>query len=334
MRRPTRPMGPFRPCLSRSVPARSLPWRGIFIATGLALAGCPGADATHGDPHPREDGDPPQRPPGLSCRSGRDCPAAQDCVAGVCHHAETSRAGEILAVGASNQMEAGDLKGALTSFEEARQAFERVEAPVPAPILCGAAVAALRLADDEATREEAAQAADRCFRGSLPGDPLRAEVQGRIAQLRFDGIDLKLFDQEEAAAMFFVEEPSRPTADAIQVSLDLPASTSTGFDALQEALLSEKARVEIRSCFVADWERSHDRSITADLVLRFRTRLRDMGDYDAYAAEVSVTEAEEGSQLFATCLSKGLTEALQPGPRVGRVVSAWQEAFLVQASVP
>lgn len=231
-------------------------------------------------------------------------------------------------------MAAGDYVGALHTFEEALAAFTEADVPMPPQVACGAAVAALRLTEDEASRERAALAADRCFRNSPPGFLMREEVQSRVAMFRFDGIDLTLFDAPEPPQAFFVEEPTRPTADAIQISIDLPASTVTGFEELQEALLGEPARVTISSCFVKDWERHHERSVTAALVLRFRTRLKDMGDYDVFAPEIAVTAGTEAPGPFEACLAEGLTDTLQPGPRVGRTVTAWQEAFNVQTSVP
>lgn len=307
----------------------------LAASIGLLLSGCDGTqlggDATNAPTHRTGTA---VAVAGASCSDHSGCGENQTCAAGVCRHVSTSIEGEVLAVGAQNQMAAGDHQGALNTFGQARQAFEAKGAPLPPAVACGAAVVALRVVEDEASREVAALEADRCFRNSLPGAPLREAVQAGIAKLRFDGIDLALFDAAEASTKFFVEEPSRPTADAIQVSIDLPASDVTGFSEIQEALVGEKARVAISACFVADWEQRHERSVTAAMVLRFRTKLRDMGSYDTFAPEVSVVTEGEAPPPFATCLEKALTESLQPGPRIGRVVGAWQEGFVVSASVP
>jgi hypothetical protein len=231
-------------------------------------------------------------------------------------------------------MEAGDYDGALETFGEAMAAFETADAPVPPHVACGAALAALRMrgASDEAAREIAAKQADRCFRSSLPGDPLRVQVQAAVARMRFDGIDLRLFDQPSPPERFFTLEPTRPTADAIDLTLDLPDSEERGFELLRESLLSEEARHAIGSCFVQDWEQRHERSVEADLVLKYATQLRDMGDYDLFVPQVEITTPGESQAGFGPCLARSLSEVLRPGPR-GAGVMSWQESFSVRASV-
>ena len=270
---------------------------------------------------------------GSTCHSRDDCLSEQVCVQNVCRHHDTSQAGEVLAVGARKQMEAGDYSGALTSFGEAITEFEAASAPLPPEVACGAALAALKGANEQESRERAASAAYRCFRNSLSGDPLRVEVQIALARLRFDGLDLRLFDASEPPPSFFTQPPSRPTADAIQIQLDLPESGAPGFAQLRDELLEEEAQRATSDCFVQDWERRHQRSVEASLVLRFANRLRDMGDYDLYLPEVEVSHTGTNPEPFAVCLSRALTDALAPGPRVGRSVAAWQEAFIVAASV-
>lgn len=273
-------------------------------------------------------------PAGSTCQSREDCMSDQACVDGSCRYRVTSRAGEVLAVGAKGQMEAGDYDGALATFEEAVAAFEAQNAPIPPDVACGAAIAALEAADDERTRERAAQNADRCFRNSLPGDRGRARVQEALARLRFDGLDLTLFDRESAPAEFFTREPTRPTADAIQVSIDLPESEERGFTQLREGLLGAPAREAIGACFVADWESRHERSVDANLVLEFASHLRDMGDYDLFEAVVEVSAASQTASPFETCLSERLTTVLSADRRSTGGVSAWQEAFRIEVRLP
>ncbi len=304
----------------------------LALLPALGLSGCPQPAVYAGAP-----GGPDEAldvPAGSSCTDRSGCGLEQLCVERRCVYEVTSRAGEVLSVSARNQMDAGDFDGALTTYREAARAFEAKEAPLPAPVACGGALAALEVAESAPSREEAAREAYRCFRNSLPGEPLRDEVQARLARLRFDGLDLTHFDADEPPDRFFTRDPSRPSADAIQMSLDLPESDKTGFEQLRESLLADDARRAIGQCFASQWEATHTRSAEASLLLRFQSRLRDMGSYDVYSPTVSVEAPEEaGETPFGGCLAEALTEALAPGPRVGRTVSEWQEGFTVNARV-
>ena len=95
--------------------------------------------------------------------------------------------GEVLAVGAKGQMEAGDYDGALATFEEAVAAFEAQNAPIPPDVACGAAIAALEAADDARTRERAAQkrggnAIAVTLDEGLAGGTDDAELAARLAE--------------------------------------------------------------------------------------------------------------------------------------------------------
>ena len=309
---------------------------GVLVALALTtVVSCEPPTSSDFSVSPSSSGDGRSLPPaaGSTCQSRDDCPSEQVCVRSTCRHRDTSQAGEVLAVGASKQMEAGDYLGALATFGEAIEEFEAVSAPLSPEVACGAALAALKGANEEDRRERAAREAYRCFRNSLSGDPMRVEVQIALARLRFDGLDLRLFDASEVPPSFFTQAPSRPTADAIQIQLDLPDSGAPGFSQLRDKLLQEDAQRATSDCFVQDWERRHQRSVEAPLVLRFTNRLRDMGDYDLYVPEVEVSHTGTNPDSFSVCVSRALTDALSPGPRVGRSVSAWQEAFTVGASV-
>jgi hypothetical protein len=305
----------------------------------LASAACNQASQASLEPSEGERGQSPTprgapTPAGSTCQSRDDCMSDQACVDGSCRYRITSRAGEVLAVGARGQMEAGDYDGALATFEEAVAAFQAQNAPLPPEVACGAAIAALEAAEDERTRERAAQNADRCFRNSLPGDRDRARVQAALARLRFDGLELTLFDRESAPAEFFTREPTRPTADAIQVSIDLPESEQRGFAQLREGLLAAPTREAIGACFVADWESRHERSVTASLVLEFASHMRDMGDYDLFEAVVAVSPASQPPSAFETCLAERMSAVLSADPRSSGGVTAWQEAFRVEVRLP
>lgn len=298
----------------------SLPACGQQAAAGGGPAGAEASDDARGDV-----------PAGSTCTGRDDCPRGQACVGGTCRYADTSTSGEILAAAARAQVEAGDVVGAVRTYAQAIEAFGEAEAPLPPEVACGAAAAALRVASDPPSRETAAIYADRCFRGSLPGDPHREEVQRSLARLRFDGLDVALFDRREPAERFFTKPQSRPTTDAIEIALSIPDRDHSGYATVTESLRSEEARQAIADCFLQDWELHHRRSAEASLVIEFDTRLRSMGDYDVFQAEVEVKTTSEAEQGFEPCVAAALTEAVQPGPRMPYPVRSWQESFEVAA---
>lgn len=298
----------------------------------------PGADDGFNVAAPADEGPPP--PAGGTC-SGR-CPAGQLCVEGSCRYRAPSAAGEILAAGAAGQLAVGDVAGALSSYDRAIEAYQAANAPVPPEVLCGAAKAALRVATPQEgqgsleSREAGATRADACFRGSLPGAPLRLEVQGMISRLRFDGLDMNAFDQGQPATEFFTLEPTRPTLDAIEVALSIGNSDERGFEELTEALRSETAHHAIATCFVAEWERSHERQGRADLLMRYQTRLRDMGDYDIYQPEVEIIAGSGDGEAgpFAACLAENLGTTLTEGlTNLRGSTSHWEEPFEISVRV-
>jgi hypothetical protein len=270
-------------------------------------------------------------PDGTSCAGRGDCTTDQLCVRNVCTYRLTSASGEVLAAAARAQVEAGDLEGALRTFDQAIEAFEAAEAPVPSRLTCGVAAAALRAARTPEARELAAKAADRCFRKSLPGVPERLEVQTALARLRYDGLAIARFDRPEPADQFFSAPPTRPTVDAIDIAIDMAQQQDQpGYPELRVALQGEPARRAIADCFVQDWELRHERQASASLTLKLTTRLRDMGDYDAYEGTVEVTKTTAAEEGFEACLAGALTGVLGTGPRMSRVV-AWQAPFEVAA---
>ncbi len=300
--------------------------RAALLAAVLA-AGC--GNQVNGQAPAQETIDEGPPPPAGSTCTDR-CPHGQLCVEGHCRYRQSSTAGEIQAAGAAAQLAVGDAAGALASYELALEAFAAAEVAVPPEVLCGAAKAALRVATNQETKEAAARRADACFRGSLPGDPLRVEVEAMISRLRFDGLDMGAFDRAEPADAFFTQAPSRPTLDAVEVALSIGDSEERGFTELSERLLGESAHHAIAGCFVEEWERTHERQQHANLLLKFQTHLRDMGDYDLYTPEVEVVagsgEGESEADAFATCLAEHLATAVGADLSSFRgSVSAWEE---------
>lgn len=273
-----------------------------------------------------------RRPPtGTSCSGRDDCPSDQVCVESVCHYRETSVAGEILAAAAAAQVEAGDWQGATRAYDDAITAFGT--RPVPPDVLCGSAVLLLRTSADAEGRERGARRADQCFRASPPGYAPREEVARALSRLRFEGLDAALFDRIDPAETFFTGEASRPTLDALTINVVIPADVENapGLDAVRTTMTEEAARRAIGECFEQDWETRHERTAHANLLLRYATRLRDMGDYDTYEPELTferTTVAEDG---FEPCLAGALTNVV-PTPRSGRVV-AWQTSIEIDARV-
>jgi hypothetical protein len=254
-------------------------------------------------------------PAGTSCGGRGDCASDQVCVDGTCRHRETSVAGEILAAAADAQVEAGDWEGALHTYDEALAAWDAAHAPVPSDVLCHSASVILRTAATPEARERGATRADRCFRSSLPGDPLRDDVARALARLRFEGLDAALFDRSSPVDHFFTLEASRPTLDALAIDVVLPEGDESGLVQLREALGLEAARHAVGDCFEADWEVRRARDATASLVVHYQTRLVDMGTWDDYESELTFaprTVAEEG---FEPCVARALAGVVALPPR-------------------
>lgn len=316
-----------------------------MLASVAALSGCnrrgslldspppTGSDATRAArPAGAGPRSPSARPPaGTSCMGREDCPSDQVCVESICRFRETSVAGEILASAARAQVEAGDWEGAIRTYDQAIEHFDTAHAPVPPDILCGSASLILRTAADTDARERGARRADACFRASLPGAPEREEVRRAVARLRFEGLDTALFDRTEPAERFFTQEPSRPTVDALAIDVELPESEDAGVAQVREQLAAEPARRAIAECFVQDWELRHERSASASLVVRYSTRLHDMGTYDVYEPTISVEKTTVAEDGFEPCVAHALSSVMT-APRAGRVV-AWQTSMSITARV-
>ncbi|NCQ59817.1 MAG: hypothetical protein GW913_03995 [Myxococcales bacterium] len=296
----------------------------------------PGTDAAAGSPPPGHDTlngaapsyAPTGMPSGTSCAGRSDCAGEQVCVSGVCRFRHVSVKGEILTTAARAQLDTGDVSGAVRTYDQVLEAYESQEAPVPAEVLCGAAGAALRAAETPEEREVAARRADACFRGSLPGDESRMVVQRAVSRLRYDGLDLSLFDQDQPASHFFTEDPSRPTVDAVEIALELPDRDMAGYEPVRTTLQSEDATRAIAGCFIRDWESRHERSASAPLTIDLTSHLRDMGDYDVYTGQVTLTPTGGAEGGFVGCLAEALTALFENGPRLARSIS-WREEIEV-----
>ncbi len=230
------------------------------------------------------------------------------------------------------QATAGDPNGAFRSYEAAFAVYEASDIPIPPDVACGAARNAMRNVEGDDARERAASFADRCFRNSLPGDPLRREVLEGLSKLRYDGLALASFDAPESPDAFFTDQPSRPTVDAVEIELGVPDRDVGGYRQVIERLESEDAVRAIADCFIQAWELRHERQESASLVLSFRTRLRDMGDYDVYVGTIELNQNGLEQEGFEPCVSQSLLSVLEPAPRLSRNVS-WQEPVSIEASL-
>jgi hypothetical protein len=300
-----------------------------LVSIGLAL-GCPQG------PFPLE-GAPDDEPSeamaaGATCAGTPDCPSDQVCVSKRCQYQHTSVAGEVLASAGAAQLEAGDFPGAVRTFDEAIDAFSQAEAPVPPVVLCSAAIAAMQEGSSPDARERAARRADACLRGSLPGDTKRAKVLEALTRLRYEGLDPRLFDQPEPAERFFTKEPSRPTVDAIDITFQFPETDERGFTEVLQVLKGEEARRAISDCFIQDWDLRHERRVSAALLLKFRSTMRDMGTYDVFRPEAEVTQTTLAQDGFEPCVAGALTAMLPDAlpQNLGRRVQ-WQQPFEITA---
>ena len=276
-----------------------------------------------------------RRPPsGATCTGRGDCTSDQICVQGACVYRASSVSGEILASAAAAQEATGDWEAAIETYNAAFARFREDHAPVPPAIGCRAAVLTLRNARDADAREQGARQADLCFRSTVAGHPARTPVMRALSRLRYEGLDMAAFDRSEPAAQFFTEEASRPTVDVVRTEVQMPdlESESRSHTAIRELLLGEDGVRTIADCFVQDWETRHEAEAEAELVLRYTTRLRDMGSYDVYAPEIAVegtTGTEEG---FEACLVRGLPDLFDPNNRSIRS-EPWNQAVRFTATI-
>ncbi|MFW5876954.1 MAG: hypothetical protein ACOCXM_09470 [Myxococcota bacterium] len=304
----------------------------MLASLGWLLVGCPqGPFQPEGDD---ESGDAPAQEvvAGATCSGLSDCPEGQICVGKRCRYTNTSVAGEMLSAAAAAQLDAGDFGGAVRTFDEGIEAYQQASAPVPPEILCGAAVAALQEGGGQDARERAATRADACLRGSLPGDPRRAEVLEGLTRLRYEGLEPTLFDEAEPAQRFFTKEPSRPTVDAIDVRVQLPDVDEKGMEEIREAIHGEAARRAIADCFVQDWDLRHERRVQAPLILKLKSTMKDMRTYDIFKPEIEIEQTSLAEDGFEPCVAGALGSVLSDAvpKNIGRQLS-WQHPFEVTA---
>lgn len=270
-------------------------------------------------------------PTGTTCGGRADCPVDQVCVESRCRHRATSVAGEILSSSARALAEAGDWEGAIATYQEAVAAYQAVRAPVPAELLCESAALLLGTATTPEAREAGAARADACFRASLPGFGPREEVRRAVARLRFQGLDVSLFDRESPPERFFTQAQSAPTVDAVTIEVAIAGDEQPGLAAIRAQLEGDMARRAIAECFIQDWEVRHERSARGSLLARYSTRLRDMGTYDTYEPELLIDKTTVAEDGFEPCVARALA-AILSAPRAGRVVS-WRVPFEVSARI-
>jgi hypothetical protein len=282
-------------------------------------------DTAEGQPSTR-------RPPsGSACQGRDDCPSDQVCISATCRYRETSVAGEILGASADALVTAGDWQGATRAYDDAIQAFNDAHAPVPADLLCHSASVLLGTSTDADGRERGAHRADQCFRSTLPGHPLRADVGRAVARLRFEGLDVSLFDRAEPADRYFTNEVTRPTIDALDIDFQIPDGEEPTMQPLRTALTTDAAHRAIAECFVQDWEVRHERDAHASVVVHYSTHLRDMGSYDVYEPELTVQQTTVAQDGFEPCVAGALQTAIT-FPRGARTV-AWQTTVDIDAHV-
>lgn len=310
--------------------------RTLVLCTAWLMCACFGQNQSAPDEPPAQTEERDTRPAisntnaaGSTCGGRSDCAADQTCVAQVCRYRRTSAAGEVLASAGEHQRASGDHRAAHDTYQQAIAAYEGAHAPVPPDVICGAALAALALRESPEDRERGAQAAHRCLHASLPGQPRRAEVVRILASMRFEGLNIAALDESQPEG-FFTAETSRPTLDAIAVTLELSSgSPPVGYERIEPNLTGEPARRGIAECFVQDWEQRHLRETRASLLLKLTTRLRDMGNFEIYMSRVEVqqTANEPG---FEACVARVLSTLVEEGPRFNRA-AIWQVPIEVRA---
>jgi hypothetical protein len=304
--------------------------RAVVLLGFALLVGCP--EGPFPLEAPKEEPEAEPFSAGAACAGTPDCPSDQLCVEGRCQYQVTSVAGEVLASAGAAQLEAGDFAGAVRTFDQAIDAYENAEAPIPPEILCGAAIAAMQEGSSPDARERAARRADACLRGSLPGASLRSKVLEGLTRLRYEGLDARLFDQAEPADRFFTMEPSRPTVDAIDIRVELPDTDEKGAEEVKQVLNGEEARRAISDCFIQDWDLRHERRVSAALLLKLSSSMRDMGTYDIFVPEAEVTQTSLSQDGFEPCVAGALSALMSDAlpKNLGRRVS-WQQPFEITA---
>lgn len=276
-----------------------------------------------------------RRAAGATCSGRDDCTSDQVCVENTCRYERTSVAGEVLASAANAQRQAGDWDGALESYDQAFEAYEAEDAPIPPDIACGSALLILQSATDEEAREKGATRADLCFRTTVPGHPGRRQVQAAVTRLRYEGLDISLFDADEPAERFFTGERSRPTVDVVEVQVQMPdlePRELASHSRVREIFDSEDGHRAVADCFIQDWELRHESQASAQVGVRFASRLRDMGSYDVYEPEITIEPTSAAEDGFEPCLARVLATLFDPEDRSIRGDS-WSQAVRMTASV-
>jgi hypothetical protein len=264
-----------------------------------------------------------------------DCGRDDVCIEQHCRQTRTSAAGEVLAAAAATQVRQNQHALAVSGYTAAIDAYRKHGVNVPSDVLCSLAAASLRGASTREARELAAQHADQCLRASHPGASERTTVVHLLAEQRVEGLDPTHFDEQQPAVRFFTAEPDKPKLESVEIELDLPERDAPGFSELVAGVRAPEVRAMVSRCFIEDWERQRHNRSEASLRIKFQTRMRDMGDYDAFQPTLEVTrETAPGSTLapsgFADCVMRGVEAALAPGPKLNRVV-AWEERLHVVA---
>ncbi|MCA9605106.1 MAG: hypothetical protein KC619_05905 [Myxococcales bacterium] len=273
-------------------------------------------------------------PAGATCTGREDCTSDQLCVEGQCDYRTTSVSGEILAAAAEAQEQTGDWEGAIETYQGAFDRFRQADAPVPPRIACAAAALTLRTARDPEARERGARQADLCFRSAVAGHPARLPVQRALARLRYEGLEIAHFDEDDPAERFFTSEQSRPTVDVVQVELQMPdlETEPRSHGMIRERIQSDDGRRMVAECFVQDWELRHESEASAEVVVRYSSRLRDMGSYDVYEPQIAVDRTTTAEDGFEPCLARSLPDLFDPNQRGSRS-EPWNQAVRITARI-
>lgn len=330
---------------------RRAPIAVLLLALAFTVGACQRRGSATGEPSPADDDNTPaiptirgndgraqasrRSPAGAACSGRDDCTSDQICVEARCAYRATSVAAEVLAAAAGAQAEAGDWEGAIESYEQSFAASREHDAPVPPEVVCAAAELTLRSATDPAARERGARHADLCFRATVPGHPARQPVRRALARLRYEGLEIALFDEDEPAERFFTQEPSRPTVDVVQVEVQMPdlePVEPASHGAVRDMLAGEDGRRSIAECFVQDWELRHESTASAELVFRYSTRLRDMGNYDVYEPLIAVEQTTTAEDGFEACLHRAIPAIFDPNNRSIRG-EPWNQAIRINAHI-
>ncbi|MCG8553985.1 MAG: hypothetical protein MJD61_01665 [Proteobacteria bacterium] len=304
------------------------------LVASCALFGCDGlAKLTGGSgASSAQSAAPPPLPAGSTCRDSDHCPRDQACVEHRCRYRVSSVTGEYLAVVGRGLYEAQDLDEAARTYQAAVAAFVRADAPTPPSIQCEAAAAILGAARTPEARESAARAADRCFRASLPGAPERKQVMQLVAKLRFDGLDATKFDAEQPAPRFFTATPSRPSTDSVEVAIDMPSHDYPGYAEIQGSLRGAEVTRAVADCFTKEWQKKHMKQLDTSFTVKYRSRMRDMGDYDVYVPSIEVIGVGDASG-FDGCVAQAVTAGLGSPPKLRRSTS-WEQPVSLAARLP